>query len=144
MAATAPSAATLAASSAPRAAQDGAAAVAAAAAAKADPKEVRLGVSASVGHDHWANDVLSAVHDKAASPAASSDGGGSSGPAVAAPPPPLTAEEAVAARVAEKKRKFHSGRMLELKNLPDGCTEEVRLLVQKAGDTVLLYLYPKY
>lgn len=91
------------------------------------PKSVhhpQLGVSASVGHDHWANHVLSAVQDHregaaaaaaeaATEPAASTVAAtGSSGPSV---------KEII----LEKKRKFHSGRMLELKNLPDGCTEQV-------------------
>ena len=67
-----------------------------------------LEASASVGHDHWANDVLRAI----------------GGPPDASTSPP--AEDAVARKVMEKKRKFHSGRMLELKNLPDGCTEQVR------------------
>lgn len=31
----------------------------------------------------------------------------------------------VSVKVLEKKRKFHSGRPLELKNLPDGCTDQV-------------------
>lgn len=41
------------------------------------------------------------------------------------PPPPQTEEDPVAKLVLEKKRKFHSGRPLEIKNLPDGCTEQV-------------------
>ena len=96
-------------------------------------------VSASVGHDHWANDVLKAV-DKAKSSSGStasgsnspesycdgaSDGGGlSRPPAVVVHPADLVAS--VKAKVLEKKRKFHTGRSLELKNLPDGCVEQVR------------------
>ena len=128
MAATAPSSTLTAASpvAAPRSAAAQAAAVAGSAASNAkDAKDVpvRLGVSASVGHDHWANDVLSAVADNDADREASP-------PAVTSaeqtqPQQPEPALDPVAAKVAEKKRKFHSGRMLELKNLPDGCTEEV-------------------
>ena len=35
-------------------------------------------------------------------------------------------EATIERRVLEKKRKFHTGRQLELKNLPEGCTEQVR------------------
>ena len=96
-------------------------------------------VSASVGHDHWANDVLKAV-DKAKSSSGStasgsnspessycdgaSDGGGPRPTAAVAHPADIVAS--VKAKVLEKKRKFHTGRSLELKNLPDGCVEQVR------------------
>ena len=47
-------------------------------------------------------------------------------PAEAAVVPAADGEgDAVSRLVVEKKRKFHSGRLLELKNLPDGCTEQV-------------------
>merc|ERR1739838_318716 len=39
----------------------------------------------------------------------------------------LDSVEVVKAKVLEKKRKFHTGRSLELKNLPDGCVEQVGL-----------------
>ena len=84
-----------------------------------------IGVSASVGHDHWANDVLSAVQDHREAEQ----------PPRAGPSPTASASAAAASAdrgvrsvkdlILEKKRKFHSGRMLELKNLPDGCTEQV-------------------
>ncbi len=110
-----------------------------------------LGVSASVGHDDWASDVLSAVPVAAAPeqpppphPAAVE---ASSLPTVAVPsqtvpsdpPKVVKVEESarapvpeepdppldpVARLVLDKKRKFHAGRMLEVKNLPD-CTEQV-------------------
>ena len=83
-------------------------------------------VSASVGHDHWANDVLKAV-DKAASIDGSA---GSNSPESYCDSENggrliLDSVEAVKAKVLEKKRKFHTGRSLELKNLPDGCVEQV-------------------
>lgn len=65
--------------------------------------------SASVGHDHWANDVMSAVSEPVAAPSTSSE----------------SEADDLAGKILEKKRKFHSGRALELKNLPDGCTEQV-------------------
>jgi len=79
-----------------------------------------LGVSASVGHDHWAQHALSAVHPAPATTTAAEDESKSaSGPETSGSLP------SVAERVAERRRKFHSGRQLELKNLPDGCTEQV-------------------
>ena len=89
-------------------------------------------VSASVGHDHWAIDVLKAV-DKAASgstgsgsnsPESYCDGASDSGHRVVVGSLDSTAE-VVKSKVLEKKRKFHTGRSLELKNLPDGCVEQV-------------------
>lgn len=76
-------------------------------------------VSASVGHDHWANDVLKAV-DKSSgsnSPESCSSTGGLNDSA--------DTLEVIKSKVLEKKRKFHTGRCLELKNLPDGCVEQV-------------------
>ena len=84
-----------------------------------------LGVSASVGHDHWASDVLSAVKGGAEEPPPPPP------PAPARPrsesPPPRAASpsDPVARLVLERKKRFHSGRMLEVKNLPDECTEQV-------------------
>lgn len=91
-----------------------------------------MGVSASVGHDHWASDVLKAV-DKAKSSSAGSTASGSNSPESSycdgasdgGRPPPLDTASTAKARVLEKKRKFHTGRSLELKNLPDGCVEQV-------------------
>lgn len=78
-------------------------------------------VSASVGHDHWANDVLKAV-DKASSgsnsPESCSSTSGNDHSDISL--------EVIKSKVLEKKRKFHTGRSLELKNLPDGCVEQVR------------------
>ena len=103
---------------------------------------VGLGVSASVGHDHWANDVLKAV-DKANKTASTSgstasgsnspessycDGASDGGQRPPAVPTLLDLKATVKAKVLEKKRKFHTGRCLELKNLPDGCVEQVRQL----------------
>ena len=114
------------------------------------PKSVgQIGVSASVGHDHWANDVLSAVQDHRSSSNNSGPNNkeeaaaaivhkenGIAAPlaaAVASTPQqqqPQSSSGAVGLTsvkelIREKKRKFHCGRMLELKNLPDGCTEQV-------------------
>ena len=89
--------------------------------------DVEPTVSASVGHDHWANDVLKAV-DKAASYDGSA---GSNSPESYCDSETggrlLDSVEVVKAKVLEKKRKFHTGRSLELKNLPDGCVEQVGL-----------------
>ena len=106
-----------------------------------------LGVSASVGHDHWANDVLKAVDkaNKTASTSGASTASGSNSPESsycdgasdggqrppAAVPTLLDLKATVKAKVLEKKRKFHTGRCLELKNLPDGCVEQVRQLFKK-------------
>ena len=100
----------------------------------ASPEDVEPTVSASVGHDHWANDVLKAV-DKAASIDGSAgsnspesycdseNGGRVVGLGL------LDSVEAVKSKVLEKKRKFHTGRSLELKNLPDGCVEQVGIAI---------------
>ncbi len=104
-----------------------------------------LGVSASVGHDHWASDVMKEVHrrpedDATATTASTTETSSPTPPPPPPPPPSLPASEShvvpppaddshldpVAKLVLEKKRKFHSGRMLEVKNLPDECTEQVR------------------
>ena len=91
-------------------------------------------VSASVGHDHWANDVLKAV-DKAKSSTSGSTASGSNSPesycdgtSDGGQPRNIVTVGAsndltvsVKTKVLEKKRKFHTGRCLELKNLPDGC-----------------------
>jgi len=90
-----------------------------------------LGVSASVGHDNWASDVIQAVVSNKG-PGSGSDSPESSTSPVsmyqATLPDPKNLEQSVAIQclVSERKRKFHSGRPLELKNLPDGCTEQVR------------------
>lgn len=84
--------------------------------------EVQPTVSASVGHDHWANDVLKVV-DKAKSCSESSASGSNSPDYSETSGTPAVVS--VKAKVLEKKRKFHTGRCLELKNLPDGCVEQV-------------------
>ena len=99
----------------PKAAKNAGPVVAAATATHAGAKTPAsaLGVSASVGHDHWANDVLSVVPTPVNE--SSDDKSSVDDPA-----------DLVARKVLEKKRKFHAGRLLELKNLPDGCSEQVR------------------
>lgn len=99
-----------------------------------------VGVSASVGHDHWANDVLNVVAGPGSSQGSNSPGSSRS---EGGPRSPSDHEDgassaglnsghsdselvSVERRVVEKKRKFHTGRQLELKNLPDGCTEQVQ------------------
>ena len=44
-----------------------------------------------------------------------------------APPPTLSAEEQLKLVLLQKKRLFHSNRCLELKNLPEGVTEQVSI-----------------
>ena len=104
-----------------------------------------VSVSASVGHDHWASDVLSAVQannengsdaaDHEKQPQLDSVSVEDSEEASAASSASAAVESStpVSQLVLEKKRKFHSGRMLELKNLPDGCTEQVRPELLAAG-----------
>ena len=74
----------------------------------------------SVGGDDWANQVINNVV-------------GSDYPEQHSPPTDAVQHEevnaassaAVREKIAEKKRKFHADRTLELKNLPDGATEQV-------------------
>ena len=74
-----------------------------------------VSVSAYVGHDQLISNVFgnsdpsSVPDEKPEAAVAPADGEG----------------DPVSRLVVEKKRKFHSGRLLELKNLPDGCTEQV-------------------
>ena len=85
-------------------------------------------VSASVGHDHWANDVLNKVTSGSSgsnSPESYCDGASDPGGRV------LDSNEVIKAKVLEKKRKFHTGRCLELKNLPEGCVEQVRIFFSR-------------
>ena len=132
----------------------------------------RVGVSASVGHDHWANDVLNAVSSGVPGGASVNSAGGTTGSGLGsgsnspgstssggcgeARSPTntvssyetednfnsgthqtlahnevgtITLAENVRRKVLERKRKFHTGRPLELKNLPEGCTEQVRVNV---------------
>jgi hypothetical protein len=83
-----------------------------------------------VGHDNWASDVIhSVVSNKGGS---SAGGSGSNSPQSSGSPVSAGYElterfvgDLVGHRVRERKRKFHSGRPLELKNLPDNCSEQV-------------------
>ena len=85
-----------------------------------------VSVSAYVGHDHDHCGVFSNVFGDSSVPPSSS---ASSAAAEDKPEAAVVAADgegdAVSRLVAEKKRRFHSGRLLELKNLPDGCTEQV-------------------
>ena len=135
----------------------------------------RVGVSASVGHDHWANDVLNAVSGGAPGGTSVNSAGGtigsglgsgsnspgstSSGGCGEARSPTNTVSsydtednftsgthqtsttnevgtislvDNIKRKVLERKRKFHTGRPLELKNLPEGCTEQVRKIMTDA------------
>ena len=81
--------------------------------------------TASVGRGDWASEVLQNVvggetETETAAPVTS--------PPTAPPPapPPLSAEEQLRQVLLQKKRLFHSNRCLELKNLPEGVTEQVR------------------
>ena len=81
--------------------------------------------TASVGRGDWASEVLQNVvggetSEETAAPVTS--------PPTAPPPapPPLSAEEQLRQVLLQKKRLFHSNRCLELKNLPEGVTEQVR------------------
>ena len=91
------------------------------------PHDIQPTVSASVGHDHWANDVLNKVTSGSTSgsnsPESYCDGASDPGGSRV-----LDSTEVIKAKVLEKKRKFHTGRCLELKNLPEGCIEQVRIL----------------
>ena len=74
-----------------------------------------VSVSAYVGHDQLISNVFG-NSDPSSVPDEKPE-------AVAAPAD--VEGDPVSRLVVEKKRKFHSGRLLELKNLPDGCTEQV-------------------
>ena len=82
-----------------------------------------VSVSAYVGHDHCG--VFSNVFGDSVPPSSSAAAVVDDKPESAAVPAAEGEGDAVSRLVAEKKRKFHSGRLLELKNLPDGCTEQV-------------------
>jgi hypothetical protein len=95
---------------------------------------VPVGISAYVGHDNWASDVIhSVVPNKGTS---SGGGSGSNSPDSSHSPVSsgydlsekcLSNDPSVnvAQKVKERKRKFHSGRPLELKNLPENCNDQV-------------------
>ena len=88
-----------------------------------------VSVSAYVGHDGDHCGVFSNVFGDSSVPPSSSAASSASAddkPEAAVVPAAADGEgDAVSRLVAEKKRRFHSGRLLELKNLPDGCTEQV-------------------
>ena len=87
---------------------------------------VPVGISACVGHDNWASDVIHSV----VSNKGTSTGSGSNSPDSSHSPASTSGYDLsekclnddhgayVSRKVREKKRKFHSGRPLELKNLP--------------------------
>ena len=81
-----------------------------------------VSVSAYVGHDQCG--VISNFFGDSV-PSSSAAAAVDDKPEAAAVPAADGEGDAVSRLVAEKKRKFHSGRLLELKNLPDGCTEQV-------------------
>ena len=130
----------------------------------------QVGVSASVGHDHWANDVVNAVIGGAPGSLSVNSAGGTTGSGLGSGsnspggstssggcgearsptntvssyetednyntqhattneigPTNATVDKAILVKrkILERKRKFHTGRPLELKNLPEGCTEQV-------------------
>ena len=62
----------------------------------------------SVGRDDWANQVINNVVGNLDEEA-----------------PNNATVNVNAAKIEQKKRLFHTGRLLELKNLPDGVTEQV-------------------
>ncbi len=91
----------------------------------------------SVGQDDWAHQVINNVLSERPPPPVTWLAPQRPSPvtAVAPPPPPSVSvqqqqqverQERVREWVLEKKRLFHSQRRLELKNLPDGCTEQVK------------------
>ena len=61
----------------------------------------------SVGRDDWANQVINNVVGHLEDEE------------------PVKKVDAVQLKIEEKKRLFHTGRLLELKNLPDGVTDQV-------------------
>jgi hypothetical protein len=81
--------------------------------------------SVSVGGGDWASEVLSnVVGDRGGDKELDATTSAASAPTTT--PVSETAEERVRRIVLEKKRLFHSQRALELKNLPEGVTEQVR------------------
>ena len=99
-----------------------AAAVAPAGAAR-ESGTTSVSVSAYVGHDQCG--VISNFFGDSVPSSSSAAAAVDDKPEAAAVPAADGEGDAVSRLVAEKKRKFHSGRLLELKNLPDGCTEQV-------------------
>ena len=92
---------------------------------------VPVGISACVGHDNWASDVIHSVVSNKGSSSGSTSPESSHSPVLSGydvtdkyvhPVDPVVL---VRQKVRDRKRKFHSGRPLELKNLPDNCNEQV-------------------
>ena len=77
--------------------------------------------TASVGRGDWASEVLQNV----VGGGNEETGSVTSTQASTAPPPTLSAEEQLKVVLLQKKRLFHRNRCLELKNLPEGVTEQV-------------------
>ena len=102
------------------------AAAVAPAAARVENGTGSVSVSAYVGHDGDHCGVFSNVFGDSSVPPSTSAAAADDKPEAAVVPAAADGEgDAVSRLVAEKKRRFHSGRLLELKNLPDGCTEQV-------------------
>ena len=78
--------------------------------------------TASVGRGDWASEVLQNVVGGGEETASVTS---SQAPSAPTPPPALSAEEQLKLVLLQKKRLFHSNRCLELKNLPEGVTEQV-------------------
>ena len=76
-----------------------------------------------MGRGDWASEVLQNV----VGGGNEETGSVTSTQASTAPPPTLSAEEQLKVVLLQKKRLFHSNRCLELKNLPEGVTEQVNI-----------------
>ena len=106
---------------------------------------VPVGISACVGHDNWASDVIHSVVSNKGSSSGSTSPESSHSPVFAGYDLSerfVHADPVVQVRqkVRERKRKFHSGRPLELKNLPDNCNEQVGLKPDLFTPTLLYKL----
>ena len=111
----------------------GAAVAPGAGAARCESGSNSVSVSASVGHDHCG--VFSNVFgDRSALPSVVDDRQHEAAHGAAAG----GEGDAVSRLVEERKRRFHSGRLLELKNLPDGCTEQVGNWDQVNSENIVL------
>ena len=83
--------------------------------------------TASVGRGDWASEVLQNVVGGGSGGEETASASVTSTQASAPAPQPqaLSAEEQLKLLLLQKKRLFHSNRCLELKNLPEGVTEQV-------------------
>ena len=75
----------------------------------------RESFSVSVGQDDWAHQVIDNVVGDSSDTHSDND-----------TQETANNEDSVANKILEKKRLFHESRFLELKNLPDGVTEQVK------------------